>query len=122
MQSDDIKRLRNLLGCTQEEFAQLLGTTARSVQNWEQGKPITKSKLKIFERLVSKYPDESFTFFRVNDSPGAGLGNEVTGLSSADLNKLIGEMASQRKDFMSQLKKKDEQIDSLIKLLAKDRE
>ena len=33
----DVKYLRNQTGLSQKEFAKLLGTTTRTVQNWEQG-------------------------------------------------------------------------------------
>ena len=33
----DVKYFRNKTGLSQKEFAQLLRTTTRTVQNWEQG-------------------------------------------------------------------------------------
>lgn len=33
----DIKSIRSNLNMTQKQFAELIGTTLRTVQNWEQG-------------------------------------------------------------------------------------
>lgn len=113
----DIERLRNLLNLTQEAFALKLGVTARTIQNWESGKVIPKSKLSVLKELATKFPNESFTVFEATDSPGAGMGNDVSGISSADLKRILDEMGAQRKDYMNQIDRKDRQIESLIEIL-----
>lgn len=113
----DIEKLRSLLDMTQETFASRLGVSSRTIQNWESGKVIPKSKLTVLRELAAKFPNESFTLFEATDSPGAGVGNEATGISSVDLKRILDEMDAQRKAYMSQIDKKDQQIESLIKML-----
>lgn len=113
----DIERLRTLLNMTQESFASKLGVTARTIQNWESGKVIPKSKLSILKDLAAKFPNEPFTIFEATDSPGAGVGNDVSGISSVDLKRILDEMGAQRKDYMNQIDRKDRQIESLIEIL-----
>lgn len=112
----DIEKLRNLLDLTQEAFAAKLGVSARTIQNWEAGKVVPKSKITILSQMAAKFPNESFSMFEATDSPGAGYGNEV-GISSEDLKRVLDEISSQREDFMAELERKDSQIDRLLSLL-----
>lgn len=113
----DIERLRNLLNLTQEAFASKLGVSTRTIQNWEGGKVIPKSKIPVLKGLATKFPEEKFMIFEATDSPGAGMGNEISGISSVDLKRILDEMGAQRKDYMNQIDRKDRQIESLIEIL-----
>lgn len=113
----DIEKLRNLLDLTQEAFASRLGVSSRTIQNWEKGKVIPKSKLTVLKELAAKFPKESFSLFEATDSPNAGIGNELSGISSTDLKRILDEIDSQRKDYIAQLERKDRQIEELISLL-----
>lgn len=112
----DIEKLRGLLDLTQESFASRLGVSARTIQNWEAGKVVPKSKLTILREMAAKFPHESFSLFEASDSPGAGYGNDI-GISSEDLKRVLDEISSQRKDYMAELERKDSQIDRLLNLL-----
>lgn len=114
IQQSELKRLRELLGYTQEMLADKLNTSTRTVQNWEKGGKIPSASMKGLLALAEKFPDEGFEFFVALNSPGAGKGNKVKNEVSKDLDKILAEMKSQRKDFMSQLATKDKQIASLI--------
>ena len=46
----DVKIIRQNLHLTQGEFAQLLGITKRTIQNWEAGGVIPESKSEILHR------------------------------------------------------------------------
>lgn len=116
MEDNDIKKLRSLLDWTQDELASQLGTTARTIQNWESGTKIPKSKMSALVKLAQKFPNEKFTLFAVSDSEGVGDGNKV-GIATKDLKRILDEMESQRKDFMSELSKRDSQIEELISIL-----
>ncbi len=116
---NDIQKLRDLLGYTQEELSERLGVSSRTIQNWEQGKKIPKTKIDMLRKLASNFPDHNFSFFDASDSPGAGLMNDVSGISSKDLQSILEEMRSQREEFISELKRKDKQIDALLEILKK---
>lgn len=112
----DIEKLRELLDMTQETFAEKLGVSARTIQNWEAGKVVPKSKFSVLRQMAAKFPHESFSLFEATGSPGAGYGNDV-GISSADLKRVLDEISEQRKDYIAALERKDSQIDRLISLL-----
>lgn len=115
----DIKKLRELLNLSQEQFAQRLGTSTRTIQNWEAGKVVPKSKLEILNKLAAQFPEETFAMFEAADSPGAGMLNDVKGISSQDLKAILDELNHQRKEFLNEIQKRDEQIDRLLTLLEK---
>lgn len=102
---------------TQEAFASRLGVSTRTIQNWEGGKIIPKTKIAVLKNLASMFPKESFTMFDATDSPGAGYGTEVQGISSADLKTIMEEMNNQRKDYLEQIEKKDKIIEELIGII-----
>lgn len=54
MNNLDIKNLRTKLGVTQKEFAELVGVSVNTVQNWESGGKIPKSKHPILQSLTAK--------------------------------------------------------------------
>lgn len=49
----DIIKIRKSLGKTQQEFAEFIGVDRRTVVNYEQGKKIPASKVKLLEILLS---------------------------------------------------------------------
>lgn len=50
----DIKKIREMLGISQEQLAEMVGVHPRTVQNWESGSTIPKSKHAILRDLVLK--------------------------------------------------------------------
>ena len=52
----DVKRLREQKDYSQEELASLLGVSTRTIQNWEAGKVIPKSKLPMLRQLTAEMP------------------------------------------------------------------
>ncbi len=80
----DIEKLRKLLNLTQETFASKLGVSARTIQNWEAGKVIPKSKLAILHKIASKYPNESFPLFNTSDNLSGKFRNEIEDISAED--------------------------------------
>lgn len=50
----DIKKIREKLGMSQEQLAEMVGVHPRTVQNWESGSTIPKSKHAILRDLVLK--------------------------------------------------------------------
>jgi len=115
----DIEKLRECLHLTQEALASKLGVSTRTIQNWEAGKVVPQSKLTQLREIAANFPNERFTLFEVTGSPGAGYGNEIQGISSEDLKRVLDEISSMRRDYMNEIERKDVQIERLISLLEK---
>jgi DNA-binding XRE family transcriptional regulator len=49
--SPDVKQLREKLGLTLDEFASLLGSSARSVSGWENGQPMSQLAERMFREV-----------------------------------------------------------------------
>ena len=55
MNTLDIKKERENLNMTQEEFAELLGVSRKTIANYESGSNIPETKEKIFSRILSNF-------------------------------------------------------------------
>ncbi len=51
------KQIRERLGLSQNKFAQLLGISTSTLQNWEQGRRKPEGPAKILLNVAAKYPD-----------------------------------------------------------------
>jgi DNA-binding XRE family transcriptional regulator len=73
MNNLELLKIRTKLGKTQEEFALLAGVSPRTVQNWEAGKAIPKSKHAFLRGLLEKnnteYSSNNSTTFNVINEP-----------------------------------------------------
>lgn len=109
----DIKKIREKLGISQEQLAEMVGVHPRTVQNWESGSTIPKSKHAILRDLVLK-PQRY-----AGGGQQKNQGNDAT-LKSADvemqseLSKMIDLLASKE---MS-LQKTQEHIDKLLEIIG----
>lgn len=50
----DIKKMRKNIGLTQSELAKAIGVDIKTVQNWEAGRPIPKTKYEILRKVFSR--------------------------------------------------------------------
>lgn len=50
----NIKKIRSEYGYTQQSFADEIGVSIATVQNWEAGKTIPNTKIKIIETLIKQ--------------------------------------------------------------------
>jgi len=55
-QVPDIKKVRKLLHVSQSEFALMIGVSARTLQNWEQGRRKPEGPAKALLKVASKNP------------------------------------------------------------------
>lgn len=55
--SPDVKTIRERLGLSQSRFAALMGVSARTLQNWEQGRREPEGPAKALLRVVEKQPE-----------------------------------------------------------------
>lgn len=91
MNSIDVKKIREDLELTQQGFANLLGVDRRTVVNWEQGKKIPESKIKMFALLLEG---------KKNGSESGLQKDEIKTVPSTDLTREILEL----KDHIATLK------------------
>jgi DNA-binding transcriptional regulator YiaG len=61
MGSKEVKKIREEFNMTQQGFADFLGVDRRTVVNWEQGKKIPESKVKLFKLELEKRRNLSTT-------------------------------------------------------------
>ena len=54
MNNLDIKKIRTMLGFTQKQLAETVGVSVNTIQNWESGGKIPKSKHPILQSLIAK--------------------------------------------------------------------
>lgn len=54
--STDVSRVRMQLGLSQEKFAQLLGISERTLQNWEQGRRRPTGPARVLLRVAARHP------------------------------------------------------------------
>lgn len=59
MNSFDIKKLRDKLDVSQEKLAEMVGVSLRTIQNYESGGVIPKSKYAILHKLAEERPEQS---------------------------------------------------------------
>ena len=53
MKEIDVLKIRENLGLNQKEFGELIGVDRRTIINYEQGKPIPASRVKLLELMLS---------------------------------------------------------------------
>ena len=54
--ANDVVRVRNKLGLPQIKFAQLLGISEDTLQNWEQGRRKPAGPAKVLLKIAAKHP------------------------------------------------------------------
>lgn len=121
----NVKNLREKIGVSQQELAAMCGVTVRTVQNWEMGKPIPDRAQKLLEVISSGREIIQSGGANNGVSVAAGKGSQV--LLNPDTEKFFTTLEKQQ-DIMSRqleelaemrmlIQKKDEQIDTLLKLV-----
>lgn len=53
---DDVRRIRKGLGLSQSEFALLIGVSASTLQNWEQGRRQPEGPARALLRIAATHP------------------------------------------------------------------
>lgn len=98
MKEIQIKEFREKLGLTQEEFAQKIGVSPRTVQNWENGGDIPATTRKKLEAMLEK---------------------ETQGPESKYLGRILDMMEEDRRFYRKSIERSQNEIDRLIALLEK---
>ncbi len=54
--ANDVARVRNRLGLSQNKFARLLGISENTLQNWEQGRRKPAGPAKVLLKVAARHP------------------------------------------------------------------
>lgn len=121
MTSEDIKKLRESLGLSQQQFAALVGSSIKTISNWETGGKIPAARLSQLEAIKASAAKPSPTFQTATGSHATQIAGDHTHVDCcASLDKALDEIASQRRlteDALSRLAKAQAQVDDLIAIL-----
>lgn len=107
MNALDIVKFRNSQGITQEELGEILGVDRRTIINYEQGKKIPATRMKILEYLIENGID-----------PKEKGNREIIMGDIEDLRREILD----HKDHINTLKKLIEEKDKLAEILKLENE
>lgn len=115
MNDIDIKKIRKELGLTQVELAKRLGVDTKTVQNWEYGSNIPKSKHAILRDLIKKPQMYAGGGGEQTNIHGNNInGNNVTVNQAETMDKLIEVLAMKE----ASLVKAQEHIDKLLEIIG----
>ena len=106
MTKEDVKQIRESLHMTQEQFAEIMGVSPRTVSNWETGATIPKGKESHMRTLILR-PQTIY-----GDVAMAG---DVTGTHATVTNTTMS--ANDENLALKALLKSQEQIDRLISVI-----
>ncbi len=53
----DVKAVRGKLGLSQQTFARAFGVSAKTVQNWEQGRRKPEGPARVLLRVIERHPE-----------------------------------------------------------------
>ena len=110
----DIKKIREQLGVSQEALAKMVGVHPRTVQNWESGTTIPKSKHAILRDLVLKPQHYAGGGEQTNVHGNNINGNNVTVNPGDSIEQLL-EIISMKE---ASLTKAQEHIDKLLEIIG----
>ena len=110
----DIKKIREKLGMSQEQLAEMVGVHPRTVQNWESGSTIPKSKHAILRDLVIKPQRYAGGGEQTNVNGNNINGNNVTVTPGDSMDKIL-EILSMKE---ASLAKAQEHIDKLLEIIG----
>lgn len=121
MTSEDIKKLREILGLSQQQFAALVGSSIKTISNWETGGKIPAARISQLEALMASASAKPSTIQTATGSHATQISGDNAHIGGcASLDKAMAEIAAQRRlteDALARLSKSQAQIDDLITIL-----
>lgn len=111
----EIKEFRKKHGLTQLALAKKLGVDIKTVQNWEAGKTVPTTKYEIFRNL-----DAELTALEIEaETLNCGVGVQQNNQNGDNFQGNGMTVHKGDDDLRAQIKKKDEQIDRLLRIIEK---
>jgi transcriptional regulator with XRE-family HTH domain len=134
MNEKKIKEFRKAFNISQEKFAEMSGVTLRTIQNYESGGVIPKSKYAIFRKIFEDcggnqtmdignniVASEGSTVHAPTSVDNRQYYNDSPDVLRAQINekeKLLQEKDARIKEKDAQIKEKDAQINKLLSILS----
>lgn len=112
MKDIDIKEIREKLGVSQETLAEMLGVHPRTVQNWESGSNIPRSKHAMLRDLVLK--PQNYAGGEQQNVNGDNINGNTVTVHKTDTDKLLDLLAAKEQS----LAKAQEHIDKLLEIIG----
>lgn len=110
MSEFDIKKIRKGLGMTQIKFANTIGVTLRTVQNWEAGGKISECKFNLLQDLSSQAGEREKAI--------EGISKDSTSqVSKTTLDKAIDEISELRKALTESIKANQSNTDRFLRII-----
>ena len=119
MNEVDIKKIRKKLKMTQAAFAKSIGVSLKTIQNWESGSIIPKSKYAILRNI------EATNSVLITGNSHGNIDNrhyysdspDVLKTQIEEIQRLLDEKEQRIKEKDAQIKEKDAQIKELLAIL-----
>ena len=130
----NVKKIRKKLGLSQQKLADILGLHLKTIQNYEKGTAIPKSKQPVFLNLQESINSDSAIIGNNNKNVLQNVKNskvhiddrkyysdspDVLRVQIEEKEERIKEKDAQIKEKDAQIKEKDAQIKQLLEILAK---
>lgn len=112
MDTTDVKSIRKNLNKTQDEFAKMLGVTAKTIRNWEAGYTIPATKKEILQQY--KIGNITGNIFESNNEAEKKTDNALIEM----LKNQLAEKDRQLKERDNQIAEKDKQLAEKDKQIA----
>lgn len=115
---NEVKKLRQTHGWTQLELAEKCGVTLRTIQNWEAGKPMSNSQMKLLHSIAN---GESAQVLHVGDNSLVNSNNNrVKPSVDAVVEQMMSELSELRKALTDALIVNQKHTDRLLTIIENE--
>jgi putative transcriptional regulator len=73
----DVKAIRQELRLSQDQFASLLGISAGTLRNWEQGRRVPEGPARVLLQVAAKHPEALWDTVHQNEAPLGQTGKKT---------------------------------------------
>lgn len=119
MSNFDVKQLRNRMGLTQEQFANHIGSATRTVSKWEEGAPISRSRLVYLKRLAEAV-DRGETVVASTRRRAKNESDDTVNRLEITLERTLGALENAQKALATSQQHVTQLIEALTRTLPKN--